>query len=86
LYRVECSVSRLWTIVRIVLGGVSAAGAQDAKVRFLSPADSVQKRSSAPAMRVKLISSGEESKQYAVIFTTGDEAYSGLLDFADNSA
>jgi hypothetical protein len=37
-------------------------------------------------MRVKLISSGEESKQYAVIFTTGDEAYSGLLDFADNSA
>jgi hypothetical protein len=35
---------------------------------------------------VKLISSGKGSKQYAVIFSTGDEAYSGLLDLADNSA
>jgi hypothetical protein len=32
---------------------------------------------------VKLISSGEGAKRYAVIFSTGDEAYSGLLDFAE---
>ena len=45
-------------------------------------AESGQKRSSAPGMKVKLISTGEGPKQYAVIFSAGDEAYSGLLDFA----
>lgn len=34
-------------------------------------------------MKVKLISSGEGLKQYAVIFGAGDEAYSGLLHFAE---
>jgi uncharacterized protein len=34
-------------------------------------------------MKVKLISNGEGLKQYAVIFSAGDEAYSGLLDFAE---
>jgi hypothetical protein len=37
--------------------------AQEAKVTFLSPADSVQKRGSAPGMKVKLISNGEGLKQ-----------------------
>jgi len=54
-----------------------------AKVTYLSPAESAQKRSGAPGMKVKLIGSGEGSKQYAVIFSAGDEAYSGLLDFAE---
>jgi predicted DNA-binding protein with PD1-like motif len=58
---------------------------QEAKVRYLSPAESVQKRGSAPGMKVKLISNGEgsKSKEYVVIFSPGDEAYSGLLDFAE---
>jgi catechol 2,3-dioxygenase-like lactoylglutathione lyase family enzyme len=34
-------------------------------------------------IKVKLISTGEGPKQYAVIFSAGDEAYSGLLDFAE---
>ena len=34
-------------------------------------------------MKVKLIGSGEGSKQYEVILGAGDEAYSGLLDFAE---
>jgi predicted DNA-binding protein with PD1-like motif len=34
-------------------------------------------------MKVKLIGSGEGSKQYAVILSAGDEAYSGLLDFVE---
>src|ERR1700733_9491089 len=59
------------------------AGRQEAKVIYLSPAESVQKRGGAPSMKVKLISSGEGLKQYAVIFSAGDEAYSGLLDFAE---
>ena len=60
----------------------SAARAQEEKVTFLSPAESGQKRGSAPGMKVKLISTGEGPKQYVVIFSAGDEAYSGLLDFA----
>lgn len=61
----------------------SAARAQEEKVTYLSPAESGQKRSTAPGMKVKLISTGEGPKQYAVIFSAGDEAYSGLLDFAE---
>ena len=61
----------------------SNAGAQGAKVVYVSPAESGQKKGAAPGMKVKLISSGEGPKQYAVIFSTGDEAYSGLLDFAE---
>lgn len=60
----------------------SAAEAQETKVTYVSPAESGQIRASAPSMKVRLISSGEGPKQYAVIFSVGDEAYSGLLDFA----
>jgi predicted DNA-binding protein with PD1-like motif len=73
----------LLTLVVGSTGMVSAAGAQEAKVTYLSPAESGQKRGSAPGMKVKLISTGEGPKQYAVIFSAGDEAYSGLLDFAE---
>lgn len=34
-------------------------------------------------MKVKLISGDGVPKQYAVILSVGDEAYSGLLDFAE---
>ena len=61
----------------------STAGAQEPKVRYISPAESGKKKGTAPGMQVKLISSGEGPKQYAVIFSRGDEAYSGLLDFAE---
>ena len=77
-----------FTIVSLIfLAGTawmaSPAGAQEARVTYLSPAESAQKRGSAPGMKVKLISNGEGSKQYVVIFSAGDEAYSGLLDFAE---
>ena len=61
----------------------STAGAQEAKVGYISPAESGKKKGTAPGMQVKLISSGEGPKQYVVIFSRGDEAYSGLLDFAE---
>lgn len=61
----------------------STAAAQDAKVHYLSPAESGQKKGDAPGMKVKVISRGNELTQYAVIFSAGDEAYSGLLDFAE---
>jgi predicted DNA-binding protein with PD1-like motif len=59
-----------------------AVRAQEEKITYLSPDESGQKRGSAPGMKVKLISAGEGPKQYAVIFSAGDEAYSGLLEFA----
>lgn len=34
-------------------------------------------------MKVKLLSDDKQTKEYAVIFSKGDEAFSGLLDFAD---
>jgi predicted DNA-binding protein with PD1-like motif len=37
----------------------------------------------APKMQVQLLNPGEPTKQYAVIFYQGDEAFSGLLEFAE---
>jgi predicted DNA-binding protein with PD1-like motif len=34
-------------------------------------------------MQVQLLNPGEPTKQYAVIFYQGDEAFSGLLEFAE---
>jgi predicted DNA-binding protein with PD1-like motif len=34
-------------------------------------------------MQVQMLNRGEQTKQYAVIFGKGDEAFSGLLDFAE---
>jgi hypothetical protein len=34
-------------------------------------------------MQVQLLNPGEATKQYAVIFYQGDEAYSGLVEFAE---
>ena len=36
-----------------------------------------------PRMQVQLLNPGEATKQYAVIFYQGDEAFSGLLEFAE---
>src|ERR1700721_2202468 len=40
-------------------------------------------RGKAPKMQVELLNPGEPTKQYAVIFYQGDEAFSGLLEFAE---
>jgi predicted DNA-binding protein with PD1-like motif len=37
----------------------------------------------APGMKVQLLSKGEQRREYAVIFSKGDEAFSGLLNFAE---
>ena len=61
---------------------LGSAFAQDAP-HCITPAESAQARGTAPGMKVQLISDGPGAKQYAVIFSTGDEAYSGLLEFAE---
>ena len=40
-------------------------------------------RGEAPGMKVQLLKSGLENKEYAVIFAKGDEAFSGLQEFAE---
>ena len=49
---------------------------------MVSPPEGVP-RGKAPKMQVQLLNSGEATKQYAVIFYQGDEAFSGLLEFAE---
>ncbi len=49
---------------------------------YVSPSYPV-KRGRAPGMKAQLLSGSGEAREYAVIFGDGDEAFSGLLDFAD---
>lgn len=59
-----------------------AVHAQEAPATYVSPPHPVQ-RGRAPGMKVELISEMGETKEYVIIFGKGDEALSGLLDFAD---
>jgi uncharacterized protein len=49
---------------------------------YVSPSKAVPS-GQAPKMQVQLLNPGEPTKQYAVIFYQGDEAFSGLLEFAE---
>jgi len=48
---------------------------------YISPSHPIEE-GKAPGMKVKLIRDGD-AKEYAVIFAKGDEAFSGLMEFAD---
>ena len=50
---------------------------------YVAPSAAILK-GKAPKMQVQLLNPGEPTKQYAVIFYHGDEAFSGLLEFAEN--
>ncbi|MGD0117915.1 MAG: PPC domain-containing DNA-binding protein [Candidatus Binatus sp.] len=55
---------------------------QETTSEYVAPSEAVPK-GKAPRMQVQLLSADEPTKQYAVIFYTGDEAFSGLLEFAE---
>jgi predicted DNA-binding protein with PD1-like motif len=55
---------------------------QETAVDYVSPSEAVPS-GQAPKMQVQLLNPGEPAKQYAVIFYQGDEAFSGLLEFAE---
>src|SRR5580765_7031337 len=48
---------------------------------YVSPSEAGP-RGNAPKMKVQLLNPGAPTKQYAVIFYQGDEAFSGMLEFA----
>jgi predicted DNA-binding protein with PD1-like motif len=49
---------------------------------YVTPTEGVP-RGRAAGMQVQLLSHGQETREYAVIFGKGDEAFSGMLDFAE---
>ena len=67
----------------LLLGGIASATAysQDTANEYVTPPDAGPK-GKAPRMKVQLLNPGDPTKQYAVIFYQGDEAFSGLLEFA----
>lgn len=65
----------------LAMGLAATAGSQDAQDVWVSPAHAVA-TGQAPGMKVKLLGTNGKQKTYAVIFSKGDEAFSGLTDFA----
>lgn len=66
----------------LLLGILTTIGySQETTNEYVAPSEAVP-RGKAPGMKVQLLNTGEPTKQYAVIFYTGDEAFSGLLEFA----
>jgi predicted DNA-binding protein with PD1-like motif len=60
---------------------ITTGYSQDTASEYVAPPDAGPK-GKAPGMKVQLLNPGEPTKQYAVIFYQGDEAFSGLLEFA----
>jgi predicted DNA-binding protein with PD1-like motif len=59
-----------------------AAHSQKTASEYVAPAQAAP-YGAAPGMKVQLLSREGETKEYAVIFSRGDEAFSGLLAFAE---
>jgi predicted DNA-binding protein with PD1-like motif len=72
------------TLCVLVLIGVSSmiGYSQETASDYVSPSEAVP-RGKAPKMQVQLLNPGDPTKQYAVILYQGDEAFSGLLEFAE---
>src|SRR6201981_2901261 len=95
--KANCKNSRTWeskamikikrlAFVSVILLSIGIAGlaaySQEKGSQYVSPSEAVPK-GKAPKMLVQLLSAEEPTKQYAVIFYQGDEAFSGLLEFAE---
>ncbi len=68
----------------LLLIGITAVMVSSQKTAddYVSPSAAVP-HGKAPKMQVQLLNPGEPTKQYAVIFYQGDEAFAGLLEFAE---
>ena len=68
--------------VLLLIGVATITGySQGTAGEYVSPSEAGPK-GTAPKMQIQLLNPGEQTKQYAVIFYQGDEAFSGLLEFA----
>jgi len=75
-------VERLGYVLLQIGVATMMANSQETKSDYVAPSEAVP-RGRAPRMQVQLLNPEEPTKQYAVIFYQGDEAFSGLLDFAE---
>jgi predicted DNA-binding protein with PD1-like motif len=77
------SMVKVKFLVLLLIGIAAMMGySQEKTSEYVSPLEAVP-RGRTPKMHVQLLSPGEQTRQYAVIFGKGDEAFSGLLDFAE---
>jgi hypothetical protein len=66
----------------LLIGFATTMGhSQETTNEYVAPPEAVP-RGKAPRMQVQLLNRGGPTKQYAVIFYQGDEAFSGLWEFA----
>jgi uncharacterized protein len=74
-------MSKLLGVVILMSVTTIMGYSQETANEYVSPSEAVPS-GKAPRMQVQLLNPGESTKQYAVIFYEGDEAFSGLLEFA----
>jgi uncharacterized protein len=74
-------ITRLGCLLALIGIAALIGYSQQKDSDYVSPSEAVP-TGKAPKMRVQLLASEEPTKQYAVIFYQGDEAFSGLLEFA----
>ncbi len=70
-----------WVLLLSGIAGLMGYS-QESGSEYVSPSEAVP-RGKAPKMQVQWLNPGEATKQYAVIFYQGDEAFSGLVEFAE---
>src|ERR1035438_6390597 len=81
--RKSMSKIKLFSCLLLLLGVATVTGySQGTTSDYVSPSEAVPS-GKAPKMQVQLLNPGDQTKQYAVIFYEGDEAFSGLLEFAE---
>jgi uncharacterized protein len=69
--------------VLVLIGTATVIGySQEMASGYVSPSEGAPS-GKAPKIQVQLLNPGEPTKQYAVIFYQGDEALSGLQEFAE---
>ena len=75
-------IRRLGCVLALIGIADLVGSSQEKASEYVAPSEAVP-RGKAPRMQVQLLNPGEPTKQYAVIFYQGDEAFSGLLEFAE---
>src|ERR1700678_2688155 len=75
-------VKRLGYVLCSIAIAAATGQPREAESQYVAPEQAVP-RGKAPKMQVALLNPGEPTKQYAVIFYQGDEAFSGLQEFAE---
>jgi predicted DNA-binding protein with PD1-like motif len=75
-------VKRFGYVLCLIAIATATGRPRETASEYVAP-EQAAPRGKAPKMQVELLNPGEPTKQYAVIFYQGDEAFSGLLEFAE---